>query len=81
MTKKQKQMNNASKMLGILAVLALILAAIIYLSQGSLTQNVNVSEVNEAEDLDKVDQELDEEDVDSIDEELEMLDKDSSGLY
>lgn len=72
-------MNN--KILGLLAVLAVILVALIYLQQGSLTtQTVNVSEIKETGDLDKADQTIDEEELDSIDGELEMLDKDSEGL-
>lgn len=72
-------MNN--KILGLLAVLAVILVALIYLQQGSLTtQTVNVSEIKETGDLDKADQSIDEEELDSIDGELEMLDKDASGL-
>lgn len=73
-------MNNVGKMIGVVAVLALILAAIVYLSQGNLTQTVNVSEVKEAEDLDKADEDLDEEELDDIDEELDMLEQDYSDL-
>lgn len=72
-------MNNTTKLLLALGA-ALVLATAVFLftqKSPTLAPTINVTEVNEAEDLDTVEGELDEENLDAIDSELEAIDEDS----
>lgn len=69
-------MSNLTKMLGLAAVLAVVLAIVLFLTQSANAPTITELEPDEAlTELDGADTELD-----SLDSELEQLDADASGL-